>query len=136
MSRYLLKNALILTGDSLAEGSLGIDGERIAGIWHDEGSFPGAEEIDLDGRILMAGGIDAHVHFRDPGLTWKADIGSESYAALLGGITTFIDMPNTLPPTTTQMLWKPNWRKLRKIPRPIMVFISALPTPTPSGSRS
>ena len=101
MSRYFLKNALILTGDSLAEGSLGIDGERIAGIWHDEGSFHGAEEIDLNGRILMAGGIDAHVHFRDPGLTWKADIGSESYAAILGGITTFIDMPNTFPPTTT-----------------------------------
>lgn len=101
MSRYLLKNALLLTGSSMEKGSLLIDGERIAGIWAGDRSVQDAEEIDLDGKILMAGGIDAHVHFRDPGLTWKADMASESEAALAGGITTFLDMPNTIPPTTT-----------------------------------
>ena len=102
MSRYLLTNASIVTGTSCRKGSLGIDGERIAGIWYDgEPDFPGAETIDLCGKVLMAGGIDAHVHFREPGMTRKGDIASESEAALLGGVTSFIDMPNTIPATTS-----------------------------------
>ena len=102
MSRFLLTNATIVTGTSCRKGSLGIDGERISGIWYDEvPDIPDAETIDLGGKVLMAGGIDAHVHFREPGMTHKADIASESEAALLGGITSFIDMPNTNPPTTS-----------------------------------
>lgn len=110
MARILLTNATIVTGASSKKGALAIDGERIAGIWHRGGSdlddsaavqaFPDSEIIDLDGKVLMAGGIDAHVHFREPGMERKADIGSESKAALLGGVTSFIDMPNTKPPTT------------------------------------
>ena len=110
MARILLTNATIVTGASIKKGALAIDGERIAGIWYREDSasddseasraFPNAEIIDLDGKVLMAGGIDAHVHFREPGLERKADIESESKAALLGGVTSFIDMPNTMPPTT------------------------------------
>lgn len=110
MARILLTNATIVTGASTKKGALAIDGERIAGIWHRGGSdlddsaavqaFPDSEIIDLDGKVLMAGGIDAHVHFREPGLERKADIESESKAALLGGVTSFIDMPNTMPPTT------------------------------------
>ncbi len=110
MARILLTNATIVTGASTKKGALAIDGERIAGIWHRGGSdlddsaavqaFPDSEIIDLDGKLLMAGGIDAHVHFREPGLERKADIESESKAALLGGVTSFIDMPNTKPPTT------------------------------------
>ena len=102
MSRLLLKNATIVTGNASFRGHLGIEGERIARIWKDEKPFfPKAETKDLDGLVLMAGGIDAHVHFREPGLTWKADIASESRAALLGGITSFMDMPNTAPPTVS-----------------------------------
>lgn len=110
MARILLTNATIVTGASSKKGALAIDGERIAGIWHRGGSdlddsaavqaFPDSEIIDLDGKVLMAGGIDAHVHFREPGMERKADIESESKAALLGGVTSFIDMPNTKPPTT------------------------------------
>ena len=110
MARILLTNATIVTGASTKKGALAIDGERIAGIWQRGGSdlddsaavqaFPDSEIIDLDGKVLMAGGIDAHVHFREPGMERKADIGSESKAALLGGVTSFIDMPNTKPPTT------------------------------------
>ena len=110
MARTLLINATIVTGASTKKGALAIDGERIAGIWLRSDSdsndsealrvFPDAEVIDLDGKVLMAGGIDAHVHFREPGLEWKADIESESKAALLGGVTSFMDMPNTIPPTT------------------------------------
>ena len=95
MSRLLLKNALIVTGTTSFNGCLGIEGERISGIWKKEPEgFEASWAIDLGGKILMAGGIDAHVHFRDPGLTWKADIGSESESALLGGITSFIDTPD------------------------------------------
>lgn len=63
--------------------------------------FPECEVIDCTGRIALPGGIDAHVHFREPGMTHKADMESESLAALLGGVTSFIDMPNTNPPTTS-----------------------------------
>lgn len=110
MARILLTNATIVTGASAKKGALAIDGERIAEIWHRGGSdlddsaavqaFPDSEIINLEGKILMAGGIDAHVHFREPGMEYKGDIGSESKAALLGGVTSFIDMPNTKPPTT------------------------------------
>ncbi|MBR1926372.1 MAG: dihydroorotase [Bacteroidales bacterium] len=101
MSVTLLKNAGIVTGASVMKGTLGIEGEFISGIWERVPDIPGAEVIDLDGRIVMAGAIDAHVHFREPGMTRKADIGSESYAAVLGGVTSFIDMPNTSPPATS-----------------------------------
>ena len=102
MSRTLLKNAVIVTGSASFKGSLAIEDGRISGIWENPNpTFISEETIDLEGKILMAGGIDAHVHFREPGLTWKADISSESRAALLGGITSFIDMPNTAPPTVT-----------------------------------
>ena len=62
---------------------------------------PEAEVRDLTGKHVIAGGIDAHVHFREPGLTHKADIYTESRAALAGGVTTVFDMPNTNPPTVT-----------------------------------
>ena len=110
MARILLTNANIVTGASSKKGALAIDGERIAGIWYrgtgdsDDskaaGTFTDAEIIDLEGKILMAGGIDTHVHFREPGMEYKGDIESESKAALLGGVTSFIDMPNTTPQTT------------------------------------
>lgn len=62
---------------------------------------PEAEVCELSGKHVIAGGIDAHVHFREPGLTHKADIYTESRAALAGGVTTVFDMPNTNPPTVT-----------------------------------
>ena len=62
------------------------------------------EIIDADGSYLIPGFIDDQVHFREPGLTHKANIASESKAAVAGGITTFIEMPNTVPQATTQEL--------------------------------
>jgi dihydroorotase len=106
----LLKNATIVTGASVVKGTLGIEGELISGIWKETPNIPEAEVIDVDGCLVMAGGIDAHVHFREPGMTHKADIGSESLAAVLGGITSFIDMPNNAPPATSMeaIEWKLN----------------------------
>ena len=63
-----------------------------------------AYEIDATGKYLIPGIIDEHVHFREPGLTYKADIYTESHAAVAGGVTSFMDMPNTVPQTTTQDL--------------------------------
>lgn len=64
------------------------------------------EIVDGRGMLLLPGAIDAHVHFREPGLTHKATIASESRAALLGGVTSYIEMPNTLPTTTTVEAWQ------------------------------
>jgi dihydroorotase len=65
---------------------------------------PACEVIDATGKYLIPGIIDEHVHFREPGLTHKADIYTESRAAVAGGVTSFMDMPNTNPQTTTQEL--------------------------------
>lgn len=65
-----------------------------------------SEVIDFEGDLLMPGMIDTHVHFREPGLTHKATIASESAAAVAGGVTSFFDMPNTIPPTTTLEAWE------------------------------
>ncbi|MDE5734862.1 MAG: amidohydrolase family protein [Duncaniella sp.] len=66
---------------------------------------PGTEAVDCGGGLLMPGVIDTHVHFREPGLTDKADIASESRAAIAGGVTSYFEMPNTSPATTTVELW-------------------------------
>ena len=69
---------------------------------------------DVTGQIAMPGIIDTHVHFREPGFTHKADIASESRAAAAGGVTTFFDMPNTNPPTTSIEAWKDKMLRAEK----------------------
>lgn len=114
MSTYLLHKATIVTAAKEAAGSVVISAGKIADVFYadDEGydykvftatrKYPDIETISLDGRYLMAGGIDGHVHFRDPGLTHKADMETESRAAAAGGVTTAFDMPNTRPATITE----------------------------------
>ena len=104
----LLHNATLVTGEGEKKGSILIKGDRISKIWGEDFDFPsfftehrGAEIVELEGKHVFAGGIDLHVHFREPGLTRKADMASESRAAVLGGVTSFVDMPNTNPLTTT-----------------------------------
>lgn len=63
-------------------------------------------KVDAAGRLLMPGVIDTHVHFRDPGLTHKGDIATESAAAVAGGVTSYLEMPNTKPPTVTLEAWE------------------------------
>ncbi len=88
----VIKNVRIVTDGRIVDGSLVIDGDRIAAILPADGPCT---------RILMPGCVDAHVHFREPGLTQKADIASESRAAAAGGVTTVLDMPNVKPTTTS-----------------------------------
>jgi len=100
MAKTLIKNAHLVNDGRTVEGDLLIDGERIARVGGDIAA-DGAEIVDARGLFLMPGMIDDQVHFREPGLTHKADLASESRAAVAGGITSFMDMPNTQPQTVT-----------------------------------
>ena len=98
----LLYNATIVTAEKEGKGAILIDGDCISKVyWEDLHQVPEITEdaIDLQGKYIIAGGIDAHVHFREPGLTHKADMQTESRAAVAGGVTTVFDMPNTSPAT-------------------------------------
>jgi dihydroorotase len=98
----LIKNAKIVTDGRVFEGDVLIENERIIKI-DDSISVKSADVfvLDAEGKYLLPGLIDDQVHFREPGLTHKANIASESRAAIAGGITSFIEMPNTNPQTTT-----------------------------------
>ena len=99
----LIQGGTIVNEGKTFQGSLVIDGQRIAriitGTKQPEAAYD--EVIDASGCFVLPGVIDDHVHFREPGLTDKADIESESRAAAAGGVTTVFDMPNTVPQTTT-----------------------------------
>ena len=100
----LIKNATIVNENNKFVGDLLIENEFITTISTHITPPENARIIDATGQYLIPGFIDDQVHFREPGLTHKADIASESKAAVAGGITSFIEMPNTLPQATTQKL--------------------------------
>lgn len=110
----LIKNATIINSGESLKGSLLINGDSIERVVYgdcpDELQCGANEIIDAEGLWLIPGAIDDQVHFREPGLTHKADIATESRAAVAGGITSFMDMPNTKPQTTTidDVNWKFN----------------------------
>ena len=109
----ILHRPIIITSEKVETGSIVIEDGIIKDILYTDAedydfrmsrllaANPEAEVRELAGKHVIAGGIDAHVHFREPGLTHKADIYTESRAALAGGVTTVFDMPNTNPPTVT-----------------------------------
>ena len=102
MMRTLIKNGTIVNEGRSFLGDLVVNGEQIEKIY--EGKAPRGiydQVIDASGCFVLPGVIDDHVHFREPGLTRKADIESESRAAAFGGVTSYFEMPNTNPQTTT-----------------------------------
>lgn len=102
MMRKLIKNGTIINEGRSFLGDLVVNGEQIEEIY--EGKAPRGiydQVIDASGCFVLPGVIDDHVHFREPGLTRKADIESESRAAAFGGVTSYFEMPNTNPQTTT-----------------------------------
>ena len=102
MNNILIKNAQIVNEGKIRRGDLLIKGDRIAEIAdHISVKSSNTAVIDADGQYLVPGMIDDQVHFREPGLTQKATIATESKAAVAGGITSFIEMPNTIPQATT-----------------------------------
>ena len=104
METILIKNAKIVNENVIFEGDLLIEGKFIVEI--SKNIIPGENTVvvDAEGNYLIPGAIDDQVHFREPGLTHKGDIFSESRAAIAGGITSFIEQPNTVPNAVTQEL--------------------------------
>lgn len=103
----LITHAILINEGERFKGSLLIEGERIATLFREGDALPQADRtIEANGALLLPGVIDDHVHFREPGLTAKGDIASESRAALAGGVTSVMDMPNVIPQTTTNERWR------------------------------
>lgn len=101
--RILIKNAQVVLPDGIVQTSVLVEGHRIAAI--DAAVQTRADEvIDAAGLHLLPGVIDDQVHFREPGLTHKEDLFTASRACAKGGVTTFLEMPNTVPAATTQQL--------------------------------
>lgn len=103
MSSILIRNARLVNRGTIREADLLVKDGRIAQI---AASITGNADIEIDakGRYLLPGIIDDQVHFREPGLTHKANIATESRAAVAGGVTSFMEMPNVNPPSVTQEL--------------------------------
>jgi dihydroorotase len=101
MDSILILNARTVNEGSIQALDVYVQGGRIERIGGDLASLRADTVIDAQGRLLLPGMIDDQVHFREPGLTHKADLHSESKAAVAGGITSFMDMPNTRPQTIT-----------------------------------
>jgi dihydroorotase len=100
----LIQNASIVNEGKIFTGSVLVENEKISEVFAAEvpqAILQQAKVIDATGKYLLPGVIDDHVHFRQPGLTHKGDIASESRAAVAGGVTSYMDMPNTVPQTTT-----------------------------------
>ena len=100
MNTTLIKNATVVNEGEQFETDLLIKGDFIEKIERDI-SHETAEVLDFKGNLLLPGVIDDQVHFREPGLTHKGNIATESRAAIAGGITSFMEQPNTNPQTTT-----------------------------------
>ena len=111
MNTVLIKNARIVNEGRIFEGDVLIEGEFIKEIAQSiSHKSSNCKVIDAEGSYLIPGAIDDQVHFREPGLTHKGDIASESRAAIAGGITSFIEQPNTVPNAITQDLLEEKYR--------------------------
>ena len=113
--KTIIRNATIVNEGRKFIGSVVIEDERIQQVLAgDDSTQPYDLEIDATGLYLFPGVIDDHVHFREPGLTHKADIASESRTAAAGGVTSYMEMPNTNPPTTTLDLLEDKFQRADK----------------------
>jgi dihydroorotase len=104
MNSTLITNAQLVNEGKVFEGDVLIRENRIEKIGSTITASPADKVVDAKGFFLLPGAIDDQVHFREPGLTHKATIYSESRAAVAGGVTSFMEMPNTVPPVFTQSL--------------------------------
>ena len=101
MQKYLFKDIQLVNEGKIEVLDLLTNGERIEKIGKQLVNTNNALEINGEGKFLLPGAIDDQVHFREPGLTHKADIYTESKAAVAGGVTSFMEMPNTIPNALT-----------------------------------
>lgn len=102
--RLYLKNGFIVNEGKVFKGNILIEDDKISDVFEgyvSDKSLDDFETIDLEGKYILPGIIDTHVHFREPGLIHKGDMASESRAAIAGGVTSIMEMPNTIPQTTS-----------------------------------
>lgn len=111
MNRILIKNARIINEGSIFEGDLLIEDRFIKEIGESISAKPDFKIVDAEGNYLIPGAIDDQVHFREPGLTHKGTIESESRSAVAGGVTSFIEQPNTVPNAVTQELLEQKYQR-------------------------
>jgi dihydroorotase len=102
LKKLLITNARLVNEGEVREADVLIEGDRIAAIGSQIHAQDDTDVIDAAGKYLLPGMIDDQVHFREPGMTHKGDLATESAAAVAGGITSFMDMPNVNPQTTTR----------------------------------
>ncbi|MEG2666908.1 MAG: dihydroorotase, partial [Bacteroidales bacterium] len=116
---YLLINGFLVNEGICKKADVYIKDRKIEKIFSspclENQCPPGATILDIQGCYLLPGIIDDQVHFREPGLTHKADIASESRAAVAGGVTSFMDMPNTIPQTLTQNLLQNKYERASEV---------------------
>jgi len=110
MNSYLIKNAQIVNEGKTIQGDVLIKNGRIEKIASQIETKGAITEINAENKFLVPGAIDDQVHFREPGLTHKANIYSEAKAAIAGGVTSFMEMPNTQPPVFTQTLLEDKYK--------------------------
>lgn len=108
--KILIKNAKLINENKIFESDLLIETDLIKKIATNISEENVDKIIDASGKYLLPGIIDDQVHFREPGLTWKGDIESESRAAIAGGITSFIEQPNTIPNAVTQEILEEKYK--------------------------
>lgn len=113
----LIENGVVVTGGEAFAGFLVVDGDRIVRVGRGVAQARDrvGEVIDARGGYIMAGVIDDQVHFREPGMTDKADIESEAAAAVAGGVTSFMDMPNNKPAATTVELLEAKYKRASEV---------------------
>jgi dihydroorotase len=115
MKSYLIKNIQVVTPGKIFVADVFIRNGLFEKISASLDLQPGTEEINGEGKFLFAGAIDDQVHFREPGLTHKGDLYTESRAAVAGGVTSFMEMPNTIPNTLTQELLKDKYERAAEV---------------------
>ncbi len=115
MSRFLIKDAAVVNEGKIFHGDVLIDKGKIERVGEEINPKSSFTEINASGFHLFPGVIDDQVHFREPGLTHKADIQTESRAAVAGGVTSFMEMPNTQPPAITQKLLEEKYHRASQV---------------------
>lgn len=117
--KTLIKNARIINEGQIFDGAVLIDGELISKIFRNndipDQLVKSAAVIDVAGQYLIPGAIDDQVHFREPGLTHKGEIATESRAAVAGGVTSFMEMPNTNPQAVTQEILEEKYKRAAEV---------------------
>jgi len=114
MSEILIKDATLVNEGTVFQADVHVKSKRIFKIGQGL-NVAGATVISAQGQYLLPGCIDDQVHFREPGLTHKAEIQTESQAAVAGGITSYMEMPNTKPPTLTQELLEEKYQRAAQV---------------------